>query len=300
MDYLFHYTTIDVLELILKNRTIRFNALFKMDDWQEQYSAHGPAQGRHYFISSWTSQEAENPRMWREYCRPDPSRGVRLKLAVNPFSKTENNLQFPVPSEMALMHKNRMKIEQAIFRCYPEVRQDAFAGFDGLMAFRRYKEKLLKEHPDIARRLIADSEEAQRNFTITNNWDVDKLLHSVQYTDDPTKLFPTMYHKYENQLFGTFQDFCLHKNTSWAWQSEWRYILSFHRMRAFRRKKDNALQWYDVPFDHYDLKLDPVKLAKLEITTSPNISADAADKLRTLLEQHLPTATVKESTLSPV
>ena len=28
-------------------------------------------------------------------------------------------------------------------------------------------------------------------------------------------------------------------------------------LRAFRRKTDHTLQWYDVPFDHYDLKLDP-------------------------------------------
>ena len=36
--YLYHYTNIDSLALILKNRTIRLNSLDKMDDLQEQMS----------------------------------------------------------------------------------------------------------------------------------------------------------------------------------------------------------------------------------------------------------------------
>ncbi|MBE6746525.1 MAG: hypothetical protein E7558_03645 [Ruminococcaceae bacterium] len=35
-EYLYHYTSIETLALILKNRTIRFNSLDKMDDLQEQ------------------------------------------------------------------------------------------------------------------------------------------------------------------------------------------------------------------------------------------------------------------------
>lgn len=33
---LYHYTTIDTLALILKNRTIRFNRLDKVDDLEEK------------------------------------------------------------------------------------------------------------------------------------------------------------------------------------------------------------------------------------------------------------------------
>lgn len=35
MDTLFHYTNIESLALILKNKTIRFNSLDNMDDLQE-------------------------------------------------------------------------------------------------------------------------------------------------------------------------------------------------------------------------------------------------------------------------
>lgn len=39
IEYLYHYTNIETLTLILKNRTIRFNSLDKMDDLQEQETA---------------------------------------------------------------------------------------------------------------------------------------------------------------------------------------------------------------------------------------------------------------------
>ena len=37
--YLFHYTTIDTLALILKYKSIRFNSLKNVDDLEEQESA---------------------------------------------------------------------------------------------------------------------------------------------------------------------------------------------------------------------------------------------------------------------
>lgn len=298
MDFLYHYTSVDVLELILSNRTIRFNPLYKMDDQQEQYSAHGAAQGEHYFISSWTSEENELPRMWKDYCKPDPENGVRLKLPVNPFSKTENNLYQPVPEEAIKAELNREKIIRAILKYYPEVKRSQFEGFKGLEPFRKYKERLSNEHPTVAKQLVEASNQMMRETTMSVKHDVDKLLCQVQYTNDPRKLFPHLYDEYQGQMFGNFSDYGKYKNTSWEWQKEWRYILEFYRMRAFRKKADNTLEWYKVPFDYYDLKLDPVKLRQLEITTSPIISEDSKRKLNKILAQYLPGTPVKESILS--
>ena len=36
VEYLYHYTNIETLALILKNRTIRFNSLDRMDDLQKK------------------------------------------------------------------------------------------------------------------------------------------------------------------------------------------------------------------------------------------------------------------------
>lgn len=297
MEYLYHYTSVDVLALILKNRTIRLNPLGKMDDRQEQFSAHGRAHGRHVFISSWTSETEEIPKMWRDYCKPYPENGVRIKLPVNPFSKTENNLLMPVPSEMRLAEANRARIMQAILMNYPETSRKLFDGFDGLQYFRQYKEKLRQEHPTICERLMESSEELQRNITTATPNDVDMLLRKVEYTDEPRKLYPQLYQEYQGQLFGDFSNYGAIKNTSWAWQKEWRYIVCFYRMRAFRKKADDTLQWYDVPFDYYDLKLDPNKLNQLEVMTSPVMTAQSKSRLQTLLDMYLPGTPIVNSAL---
>ena len=54
IEYLYHYTSIEKLALILKNRTIRLNPLDKMDDLQEQKTADVENIGKFVFISSWT------------------------------------------------------------------------------------------------------------------------------------------------------------------------------------------------------------------------------------------------------
>ena len=64
IEYLYHYTNIETLALILKNRTIRFNSLDKMDDLQEQQTADIKNIGQFCYISSWTDDSTESIPMW--------------------------------------------------------------------------------------------------------------------------------------------------------------------------------------------------------------------------------------------
>lgn len=68
-------------------------------------------------------------------------------------------------------------------------------------------------------------------------------------------------------------------------------------MRAFRRKIDGTLEWYDVPFDYYDLKLDPNKLNQLEVMTSPVIADQSRSRLQDILNMHLPGTPIVNSAL---
>ena len=83
IEYLYHYTSIEKLALILKNRTIRLNPLDKMDDLQEQKTADVKNLGRFVFVSSWTADTKESIPMWKMYT--DLSAGVRIRLRKNPF-----------------------------------------------------------------------------------------------------------------------------------------------------------------------------------------------------------------------
>ena len=89
IEYLYHYTSIETLALILKNRTFRFNSLNKVDDIQEQEAADIKNAGQFCYVSSWTDDATESIPMWNMYATPNS--GVRIKLRKNPFKMYENN-----------------------------------------------------------------------------------------------------------------------------------------------------------------------------------------------------------------
>ena len=82
--YLYHYTSLEALALILENKTIRFNRLDKVDDKKEAHSDVLNNLCRKVFVSCWTKENEENPALWHMYT-PD-SRGIRIKVDENLFS----------------------------------------------------------------------------------------------------------------------------------------------------------------------------------------------------------------------
>lgn len=90
-QYLYHYTTIDTLALILKYKTIRFNSLANVDDLEEQESADLSNFGKFCYASCWTADKKENIALWNMYSKNGT--GVRIKLASNPFKK--NKIELP-------------------------------------------------------------------------------------------------------------------------------------------------------------------------------------------------------------
>lgn len=83
--YLYHYTSIDTLNLILTNKTIRFNSLPYVDDPEEKKTHDMGDFGRYCFISSWTDEESETIDLWRRY--GGDGKGVRIRMKSYPFKK---------------------------------------------------------------------------------------------------------------------------------------------------------------------------------------------------------------------
>ena len=59
IDFLYHYTNIETLALILSNHTFRFRSLDQMDDLQEKETSDLKNVGQFCFISSWTDDSTE-------------------------------------------------------------------------------------------------------------------------------------------------------------------------------------------------------------------------------------------------
>ena len=58
---IYHYTNIEALALILKNQTIRFNRLDKVDDIEEgNAESWGVKFCKYVFVSCWTDKKEEN------------------------------------------------------------------------------------------------------------------------------------------------------------------------------------------------------------------------------------------------
>lgn len=85
LELLYQYTNIEALASILKNHTIRFNSLDKMDDLQEKMSDDLEQAAKFVFISSWTKSQKEIIPMWKLYT--SLKRGVRIGLPRCPFEK---------------------------------------------------------------------------------------------------------------------------------------------------------------------------------------------------------------------
>lgn len=82
--YLYHYTSIEILLLILKNKTLAFNSLQNVDDIEEAKSEDIENIGKMCYVSCWTYDKGESIPMWNMYTN---MHGVRIKLKEFPFKK---------------------------------------------------------------------------------------------------------------------------------------------------------------------------------------------------------------------
>lgn len=85
-EYLYHYTTVDTLALILDTKRIRFNSLSKVDDLEEVITSNYGKAGKYVYVSCFTNDERESIPIWNMY--GGNGSGVRLKIRKNPFIKS--------------------------------------------------------------------------------------------------------------------------------------------------------------------------------------------------------------------
>jgi hypothetical protein len=85
---LYHYTSIETLALILRNKTIRFNRLDRVNDPHEAISSDIECAQSLVFASCWTDSEQESIPLWKLY---SDLCGVRISLPTLMFQGMHNN-----------------------------------------------------------------------------------------------------------------------------------------------------------------------------------------------------------------
>jgi len=270
-EYLYHYTNVETLALILKNRTIRFSSLDRMDDLQEQKTQDVQNFGKLVFVSSWTDLTREDIPMWKMYSKLDS--GVRIRLRKNPFqvypitfyeyarrskckfegSGGEGTLDLIIPHEMFFNND---------YTCTPRT-------FENLLNPVTYTDDEKYLNPTVAKENAMGGMDANLG------------------------------------LIGK------HKNKYWEFQSEWRYIITYWPISVIKASQGDPgllseLGRYvrqiqagtaSAPFNSIDLVIADAAFADMEITLSPKISTGNKLIAETLVHRYNPSAVIRDSDL---
>ncbi|EOT2914678.1 DUF2971 domain-containing protein [Clostridium perfringens] len=269
-DFLYHYTSIETLALILKNKTICFNNLINVDDLEEAITQDMGNFGKYINISCWTEDSEESIPLWNLYT-PN-MKGVRIGLPKFPFKKYhfsagEYNLVEDVDTYIDL-----------------EWLHNSNCG------------SIVAEMP-LLRKVKYTDDEKKIFPTVRQCSNLDGLKKFVETGKCGSEELSTSY---------SFEELGIYKRNNWSFQKEWRYIISSSPMKInekptlenhreiIRRIEDIN---HPAPFDKIFLSIDEKYLEELEILIGPKVTEGEKIIIEALLNQYAPNTIVKKSSL---
>lgn len=265
-----HYTSIENLALILKNKTFRFTRLDKVDDGEEcNLKNEGLLLSYYTFVSCWTCQSEESIPLWKMYAGKD-MHGVRLtfknqdifkKYAINSGVYRGVEIRANKGQEVIFPPEKMFNKDYLIV---PSVN-------DSDMFFRKviYVDEPAKEMKGA----------------------VELIKHDNGLADMTLDL----------KKIGTYKRLC------WEFQKEYRFILTIIPQKTHKDEIETSIANYliqsiydKIPpsIDHYDLDID--SFSNMEITLSPTCSRAEEIIVRSLASLYASDAKIKPSSLSGI
>lgn len=275
MEYLYHYTSLETLALILKNRTLCFNNLLNVDDIEEAKTSDMGDFGKYVYVSCWTEDREESIPLWNLYT-PD-MHGVRIALPKFPFEKYH------------------YKAGESFFTKDTD-------------SYINYNDALLMKHCSIAPDAPVLIKVKYTNDE-KNLFPVVKTESYCGATDDFINA-NTLSEACQKQpkVIYSFGKLGNYKREIWKFQNEWRYKItivpmgineynppSFETNKEYiRRLEDKA----NMPVDQrLFLKLDGDALRNLEVLLGPKMTEAEKIMAIALLEKYAPNSSLRESSL---
>jgi hypothetical protein len=262
---LYHYTSIENLALILKNKTIRFSRLDCVDDVEEStvYNNTVPM-GKYTFVSCWTDNDEESIPLWNLYT--PGMRGVRIKMKSSDiFFKYKHKPGTYYTSAGSVT----INTELETYFSFEEQFNDKYTilcqGVEDVNFIR--KVEYSKDYKKQSQSAI--------NYTLKSGKPFLDIL-----TCEVGK----------------------YKNERWAFQEEIRFALTI--VPTIKNPITNQFEiiqsiqlGIEVPIKFYDLKMDDTAFSNMEITIGPHCTNSDKIIIESLIKNLNPTATIKQSKL---
>lgn len=241
---IYHYTSINALEKILSNRTIRFTRLDSVDDKEEEMYSHpvGINPARYFFVSCWSKEPEESVPMWREYA--DGARGVRIGLDENMFETFNINEHFNSFFKMPFDYSqgyiktfiNDASLIDIVYLAHPEVERAKCVQLDG-----KYVNIDTKHIGQYKRSCWAYQKESRFKLSLLPI-DIETIIKNP-----PKSAF-------EYMMFG------------------------------FEAMAKAIAKGFNLPIDYYDVPLQHDKLDRIEILLGPLTSGSEDNRVKEMLK----------------
>lgn len=257
---IYHYTTLETLALILKNNTIRFNRLDKVDDLEEgNIASAGVKLGRYAFVSCWTESKEESIPLWKLYT--NGCSGVRIGFEFEPFEEYEIKSTNELDVEGGILKKkfSQSELFHSEYFILPNFNRDFF--------YRKI--------------IYVDDVYKETNQLITN----DEHGNGFKIAFNKVGLYKNKRWKFQEEtrfVFIAFPKISKIPYYSNDYVKEFGYVL-----------QNNLLP----PFEFRDLQLKSSAFDNFEVTLSPLTRPPQEIIVQTLLKEYAPNAILKNSNL---
>lgn len=265
---LYHYTTLESLALILKNKTLKFSRLDCVDDLEEgRVESSGIKLGKHFFASCWTENPEESIPLWKMYS--GDSYGVRISLEKDMFKK--------------------YVIKSGIYNGLPVI-----GCVDSLLPAEELFNKEYMPFPPVFTQSSVD------DFFYRKVEYIDDVSKA---TEDIVHITPTDGNRADMEI--ALGKVGRYKHKRWSFQEETRFVISFLPINPLRYKPDVVsslvMEAYQsdrhVPFNSYYMHLRDDVFDNLEIVLNPMASEGLKVIVEKLCAAYAPNAVIKESSL---
>jgi len=261
-----HYTSIESLALILKNKTIRLNRLDRVDDMEEaSLVSSGIKLSQYTFVSCWTYNEKESIPLWKMYAGKE-MHGVRISMEKDMFKKV-----------------------RVFSGNYKGV--NILAHEDGGLTILPIEKALTKEYIIIP--FCENENHFFRKVVYINNID--------DYVKNSVKRIPLSDGTSEIEI--KLLDVGTYKHKRWEFQEECRFVLnifpntigSLDYGMVSNNVMNNIVQNIAPKINFYDLEIGQEMLSNICITLSPTCTVSEKIIVESLVHEFAPNAIIQSS-----